>query len=148
MVEFDMNEIDLSREAPVMEPQRQYYYIAKCRQELLKKSKELGRSLTMSIQTFGCQMNSRDSEKISGILKTIGYVETDSEQADFVLYNTCTVRENANNRLYGRLGYTGKQKKKNPYMMIVLCGCMMQEAAAVEKIKKKLSFCRYYIWYT
>lgn len=53
-------------------------------------------------------MNSRDSEKISGILKRIGYVETDTEDADFVLYNTCTVRENANNRVYGRLGYVGR----------------------------------------
>ena len=56
-------------------------------------------------------MNSRDSEKISGILKQIGFVETDTEDADFLLYNTCTVRENANNRVYGRSGHAGKLKK-------------------------------------
>jgi len=99
-----------------------------------------GKRKTYHIETFGCQMNSRDSEKISGILKQIGYVETDSEHADFVLYNTCTVRENANNRVYGRLGYLGKLKKSNPGMLIALCGCMMQEASAVEKIKTSYRF--------
>jgi tRNA-2-methylthio-N6-dimethylallyladenosine synthase len=95
---------------------------------------------TYHIETFGCQMNSRDSEKISGILKQIGYVETDTEDADFVLYNTCTVRENANNRVYGRLGYVGSLKRKRPGMLIALCGCMMQETTAVEKIKASYPF--------
>ncbi len=99
-----------------------------------------GRKKTYHIETFGCQMNSRDSEKISGILKQIGYEETDTEDADFVLYNTCTVRENANNRVYGRLGYLGKLKQKHPGMLIALCGCMMQEATAVEKIKTSYRF--------
>ncbi len=99
-----------------------------------------GRKKTYHIETFGCQMNSRDSEKISGILKQIGYEETDTEDADFVLYNTCTVRENANNRVYGRLGYLGKLKQKHPGMIIALCGCMMQEATAVEKIKTSYRF--------
>lgn len=99
-----------------------------------------GKRKTFHIETFGCQMNSRDSEKISGILKEIGYVWTDSEDADFVLYNTCTVRENANNRVYGRLGYLGKLKKSHPGMLIALCGCMMQEATAVEKIKTSYRF--------
>jgi tRNA-2-methylthio-N6-dimethylallyladenosine synthase len=85
-------------------------------------------------------MNSRDSEKISCILKRIGYVETDTEDADFVLYNTCTVRENANNRVYGRLGYVGRLKKSRPGMLVALCGCMMQESTAVEKIKASYPF--------
>lgn len=95
---------------------------------------------TYHIETFGCQMNSRDSEKISGILKQIGYEETDSEDADFVLYNTCTVRENANNRVFGRLGYLGKLKQKRSGMLIAICGCMMQEPTAVEKIKTSYRF--------
>jgi tRNA-2-methylthio-N6-dimethylallyladenosine synthase len=99
-----------------------------------------GKKKTYHIETFGCQMNSRDSEKISGILKQIGFEETDSEDADFILYNTCTVRENANNRVYGRLGYLGKLKKNHPGMLIALCGCMMQEASAVEKIKTSYRF--------
>lgn len=99
-----------------------------------------GKKKTFHIETFGCQMNSRDSEKICGILKQIGYEETDTENADFVLYNTCTVRENANNRVYGRLGYLGTLKKKHPGMLIALCGCMMQEANVVEKIQNSYPF--------
>ena len=95
---------------------------------------------TYYIETFGCQMNSRDSEKIAGILKEIGYIETNNEDADFVLYNTCTVRENANNRVYGRLGYLGTLKKKNPNMIIAICGCMMQVPTVVEKIQKSYPF--------
>jgi len=105
-----------------------------------REFEKTGTRKTYHIETFGCQMNSRDSEKISGILKQIGYLETDTEDADFVLYNTCTVRENANNRVYGRLGYLGKLKKSHPKMMIALCGCMMQEATAVEKIQKSYRF--------
>ena len=65
-------------------------------------------------------MNARDSEKLIGILEQIGYVKKETEDADFVIYNTCTVRENANNKVYGRLGYLHSQKKKNPDMMIVV----------------------------
>jgi tRNA-2-methylthio-N6-dimethylallyladenosine synthase len=137
---LEIDNIDLMKEPPAAEPERQWYYIAKCKALIAARSKELGRPLTMSIQTFGCQMNSRDSEKISGILKEIGYEETDNEDADFVIYNTCTVRENANNRVYGRLGYVGKLKKSRPGMIIALCGCMMQEATAVEKIKTSYRF--------
>ncbi|MDF2943702.1 MAG: modification enzyme MiaB family [Herbinix sp.] len=137
---IDLDNIDLTKEPPLMEPDRQWYYIAKCRELVKAKSEELGRPLYASIITFGCQMNSRDSEKISGILKQIGYVETDTEDADFILYNTCTVRENANNRVYGRLGAQGRLKKDHPGMIIALCGCMMQEATAVEKIKTSYRF--------
>lgn len=98
-------------------------------------SKELGRPLTYCSVCFGCQMNAKDSEKLEGILETIGYVRTDSEDADFLIMNTCTVRENANLRVYGRLGQLKKYKKKNPHMLIALCGCMMQESLVVEKIK-------------
>ena len=132
--------IDLSGIAPEKEPDRQYYYMALCKAEVQKVAKELGRSLTFNVQTFGCQMNAKDSEKLAGILETIGYVETDSEEADFVIYNTCTVRENANTRVYGRIGYLGNLKKKNPHMKIALCGCMMQESHVVEKIKKSYRF--------
>ena len=139
-MEFDFDKIDWTKEPPTEEPQRQWYYIAKCREVIKKRSEEYQRPLTYCITTFGCQMNSRDSEKIAGILKQIGYVEVDSEDADFVIYNTCTVRENANNRVYGRLGYVGKLKQKHPGMIIALCGCMMQEASAVEKIQTSYRF--------
>ena len=85
-------------------------------------------------------MNARDSEKLCGILETAGYVPAENEEADFVIYNTCTVRENANNKVYGRLGYLHKLKQKNPAMQIALCGCMMQEQKVVEKLKKSYRF--------
>ena len=135
-----IDSMDLTKEPPVKEPERQYWFMKKARQLVQEKEKELGRPLTACTVTFGCQMNSRDSEKLAGVLERIGYVETEDENADFVIYNTCTVRENANQRVYGRLGYLHSLKKKNPHMMIALCGCMMQEPQVVEKLKKSYSF--------
>ena len=132
--------IDLNRPAPTTEPERQYYFIKKVQEYVKAQSEKLGRPLTANITTFGCQMNARDSEKLSGILREAVYVETESEDADFVIYNTCTVRENANLRVYGRLGVLHGYKKKNPNMKIALCGCMMQEATVVEKLQKSYRF--------
>ena len=125
---------------PETEPQRQFYYMNLAKELLSKKEKELGRKLTFHVTTFGCQMNARDSEKLVGILESIGYEESDEEDSDFVIYNTCTVRDNANQKVYGRLGYLNGFKKKNPEMKIALCGCMMQEESVIEKIKKSYSF--------
>ena len=130
-------EIDeILNKAPVMEPQRQFYFVDQCRKIISALEEEKGRKLTVCINTFGCQMNAKDSEKLLGIMEEIGYVESDSEDSDFVLYNTCTVREHANVRVYGRLGVLKNSKDKNPDMIIALCGCMMQENAVVEKIKQ------------
>jgi len=123
-----------------LETIKQQKIIEELRKSYKTEEERTGKKKTYHIVTFGCQMNSRDSEKISGILKQIGYVETDSEDADFVLYNTCTVRENANNKVYGHLGYAKKLKENRPGMLIALCGCMMQEPEAVENIKKKYRF--------
>ena len=136
-----IEESEIFRNAPLEEPARQYYFIDQCRKMVKKQSEQLGRSLFFCCVTFGCQMNARDSEKLEGILEAVGYQKTEQEErADFVIYNTCTVRENANQRVYGRLGYLGKQKKKHPHMMIALCGCMMQESHVVEKLKKSYRF--------
>ena len=132
--------INFSNEIPDKEPERQYYYIEKAKEYIQKKSQEIGRPLTFCVTTFGCQMNARDSEKLRGILLEIGYIEASEDIADFVIYNTCTVRENANTRVYGRLGQLKPRKKKNPNMMIGLCGCMMQEPEVVEKLKKSYGF--------
>ena len=93
--EIDLDKIDLNSEAPTEEPDRQYYYIAKCQKWIREFENTNGRRPCFFTQTFGCQMNARDSEKLTGILEMIGYEKTDSEEADFVIYNTCTVRENA-----------------------------------------------------
>ena len=135
-----LEKIDLNEAPPAEEPMRQYYFMKKAQMLVQKKREELGRPLTYHVTTFGCQMNARDSEKLVGILDEVGYTEVEDENADFVIYNTCTVRENANQRVYGRLGYLHSIKKKKPHMMIALCGCMMQEAQVVEKLKKSYSF--------
>lgn len=135
-----IEENEVFKQAPESEPERQYYFIEVARKIVKKQSEKLGRPLTACTTTFGCQMNARDSEKLAGILERMGYVEVQEEEADFVIYNTCTVRENANLRVYGRLGYLHSLKKKNPHMMIGLCGCMMQEPQVVEKLKKSYSF--------
>ena len=133
-------DIDITKTPPAHEPERQYYYMAKAKDFVEKKSKEIGRPMTYFVKTFGCQMNARDSEKLCGILEEIGLLEVESENADLVLYNTCTVRDNANQKVYGRLGYLQTLKKKRPGMMIALCGCMMQEPSVIEKIRKSYSY--------
>ena len=122
------------------ETEKQKYYIQKCKELVKIKEQQYGRKLSACVVTFGCQMNFKDSEKLMGILSEIGYEETDDEHADLVLYNTCTVRENANLKIYGRLGYLSKIKEKNPEMIIGLCGCMMQEPQVVEKLNKSYRF--------
>ncbi|AOY77173.1 tRNA (N6-isopentenyl adenosine(37)-C2)-methylthiotransferase MiaB [Clostridium formicaceticum] len=88
--------------------------------------------------TYGCQMNEHDSEKLLGMLKDMGYVETsEKEKADLIIYNTCCVRENAELKVYGNLGALKPLKKKNSDLMIAVCGCMMQQPKVVEAIKKK-----------
>lgn len=124
----------------INESEKQQFYIDKCKEIIKNKEVNLGRKLTACVVTFGCQMNFKDSEKLMGILAEIGYEETEDEHADLVLYNTCTVRENANLKIYGRLGYLSKIKEKNPEMIIGLCGCMMQEPHVVEKLNKSYRF--------
>ena len=136
MTNINYELIDTTAPAPEQEPERQRYFIAKCREIIKERELEIGRKLTFYDQTFGCQMNFKDSEKLNGILEDIGYVKADTEKADFVYYNTCTVRENANVRVYGRLGALKNYKKKNPEMVIAMCGCMMQEKVVVDKIKQ------------
>lgn len=137
---YRLEDVFAENKMPQTEVERQYYFIDVAKKIIAEKEEELGRKLTFCVNTFGCQMNARDSEKLVGILEQIGYVEAESEDADFVIYNTCTVRENANNKVYGRLGYLNNKKKKHPHMMIGLCGCMMQEKHVVETIRKKYRF--------
>ena len=141
MKEHYHNESNIMLSAPTKEPERQYYFIEKAQALLKEKNEITGRAQTFCVTTFGCQMNARDSEKLVGILKQVGYIEeSDEEKADFVFFNTCTVRENANQRVYGRLGQLKSIKRKNPNLMIGLCGCMMQDNIVLEKLKKSYSF--------
>ncbi len=137
---IDLTKFDLNMPAPVEEPERQYYFMAKAQKYVAELTKELGRKPTCCVTTFGCQMNSRDSEKLVGILELVGYEMIEKEQADFVIFNTCTVRDNANQRVYGRLGALKSYKKKHPNTKVALCGCMMQEPTAIQKIKDSYRF--------
>jgi len=108
--------------------------------EYIEKLRTQG-SKTYNISTYGCQMNARDSETISGILNQIGYKEVaNREEADIVIFNTCCVRENAENRLYGNLGTMKEIKRKRRDMKIILCGCMMQQDMVLAKIKESYNF--------
>ena len=135
-----MRDLEAGNLTGAEETKLQYEYMEKAKKLVKERELQAGHKLTCCVKTFGCQMNARDSEKLLGILTDIGYEETEDEHADFVIYNTCTVRENANNKVYGRLGYLSNYKKKNPHMMIALCGCMMQEPTVVEKIRKSYRF--------
>lgn len=122
------------------ETARQNSFIELAKTLTAQKSNTLGRPLTYCLTTFGCQMNEKQSEVVAGIMDEIGYHRQDNEEADVVIYNTCTVRENANLKVYGRLGHLHSLKDKNPDMKIILFGCMMQEPHVVEKIKKTYPF--------
>ena len=85
-------------------------------------------------------MNSLQTESVAAMMEKIGYQKIDSEEADAVIYNTCTVRENANQKIYGHLGHLKSIKRKNPDMKIILFGCMMQEQHVVDTIRKSYPF--------
>lgn len=90
------------------------------------------------IQTFGCQMNEHDSEKLCAMLDDMGYVRGMMiEECDLIIYNTCAVRENAELKVFGNLGHLKSAKKKNPDLKIAVCGCMTQQPHVVEEIKSK-----------
>ncbi|MCR5626983.1 MAG: tRNA (N6-isopentenyl adenosine(37)-C2)-methylthiotransferase MiaB [Lachnospiraceae bacterium] len=127
----------MSSENKGTEGLRQLEYIKKLKNIVNEKKKELSRDLKYMVTTFGCQMNERDSEKLSGILRDAGFIRSESEEdADIIVYNTCTVRDNADQRVFGRLGVLKRLKDKNPSLLICLCGCMMQEDLIVEKVRK------------
>ncbi|MCB5385814.1 tRNA (N6-isopentenyl adenosine(37)-C2)-methylthiotransferase MiaB [Blautia glucerasea] len=138
--EISLDLVDIDVKAPEFEPNRQFYFMAKARDYVKRKSAELGRPMTFFTQTFGCQMNEKQSEVVAGIMDEIGFQRQETEDADVVIYNTCTVRENANLKVYGRLGKLHSLKKSNPDMKIVLFGCMMQEKQVVDKIQKDYPF--------
>ncbi|NSJ27724.1 tRNA (N6-isopentenyl adenosine(37)-C2)-methylthiotransferase MiaB [Blautia glucerasea] len=138
--EIDFTKIDLTGQPPADETKRQYYFMGKIRELLARERAVLGRPVTYCLQTFGCQMNEKQSEVVAGIMDEMGFDRKESEDADIVIYNTCTVRENANLKVYGRLGKLHNLKKHNPDMKIILFGCMMQEQHVVDKIRKDYPF--------
>lgn len=121
------------------ETELQLEYIQKSR-ELLNEQK-LPSAPTYHLFTAGCQMNVLQSESVAAVMEEIGYKKEEQEElADVIIYNTCTVRENANQKIYGHLGHLKSLKKKHPQMRIVIFGCMMQEEHVVQKIRKDYPF--------
>ena len=93
------------------------------------------------ISTYGCQMNEEDSEKLSGMLKSQGYERTENkEEASIIIFNTCCVRENAENKVFGNLGQLKQLKKNNPNLVIAICGCMMQQVGMADKVLKTFPY--------
>ena len=87
---------------------------------------------TYLVETYGCQMNVHDSERIAGLLDEAGYLPVpEGQQADIVVFNTCAVRENADNKLYGNLSFLAPIKKKNPAMQIAVGGCLAQKDQSI-----------------
>ncbi|MDR2546562.1 MAG: MiaB/RimO family radical SAM methylthiotransferase [Lachnospiraceae bacterium] len=124
-----------------MKHENQEYYIRQIKDYLTATPPCRGQLPLASLKTFGCQMNDRESEMLAGILIAAGFSLTENEEeADLVVYNTCSIRDNVNRRIFGRLGHLGYLKTKNPQMKIALCGCMMQEMTVVEKLTRDYGF--------
>ena len=114
----------------------------KIQEKYIEKIKELnkGKELKYNILTMGCQLNENDSEKLCGMLEKMGYIRTDNfQEADLNLFNTCCVRENAEDRLFGKLGELKRRKEENG-TIIAIGGCMMQEKHITNKIKESYPF--------
>ena len=110
--------------------------------QFIQKVKNInaGKNLKYCIFTMGCQLNENDSEKLCGMLEEMNYTKTDNiSESDFIIFNTCCVRENAEDKLFGKLGEVKKIKEQKE-AIIAICGCMMQEKHIVEKIKKSYPF--------
>lgn len=119
----------------------QQYYIEQLKQENEKYFALTGRRKTFLCETWGCQANENDSEKMAGILESIGYVTSPSRQeADIIIFNTCLIRENAELKVYGHLGELSHLKKMNPDLLICICGCMMQKKEVRDLIKEKYRY--------
>ncbi|WP_024834364.1 tRNA (N6-isopentenyl adenosine(37)-C2)-methylthiotransferase MiaB [Ruminiclostridium josui] len=116
---------------------QQYKYIETMKQYNQGIISNMGKPVRYNIETFGCQMNENDSERLSGMLSEMGYSEcSERKDSDLIIFNTCCVRENAEQKVYGHLGALKKLKETNPNLIIAICGCMMQQKEVVEHIKK------------
>lgn len=121
--------------------ERQQSYIELVGGMLDEKELRTGRKPSVFIRTFGCQQNVADGERLAGMFLEMGYsIAQDMLKADFIIFNTCAVRENAEDRIFGNVGALKHAKEANPELVIGLCGCMMQQAHVVEKIRRSYPY--------
>ncbi len=107
----------------------------------LMSIRKLGDEPLAYVRTYGCQQNVADSERIKGMLARAGYGFTENvEEADFILFNTCAVREHAEDRVFGNVGALKKLKRRHPQILIALCGCMMEQEHVAERIHRSFPF--------
>ena len=106
--------------------------------QISEEARTIGQGKKYLLKTYGCQGNLADSEKLAGILEAMGYTVTDNDElADIIIFNTCAIRENAEMRVFGELGRIKGLKKKNPHLILGICGCMTQEEVTTETLRKK-----------
>ncbi len=132
---MDNSRFTISKEE--LEKQREYTALART----LVEARFEGKTPKAFVHTYGCQGNVSDGERLQGMLQQMGYDFTDDvKKADLVLYNTCAIREHAEDRIYGNVGALKQYKKSNPNLIIALCGCMMQQERVAEKIRRSYPF--------
>ena len=116
--------------------QLQKEFTVKLREINNNEAVKTGHAPLACTKTYGCQQNENDTERIRGMLSECGYEFTETEEnADLVIYNTCAVRENAEQKVFGRLGILKHMKESRPSMITAVCGCMVQQEHITKKIK-------------
>ncbi len=129
----------VSRQVSKEELNKQFAYITEVKSLLNLRFQ--GRAPKAFTHTYGCQGNVADGERIDGLLREMGYEFTDdASQADFILFNTCAVREHAEDRVFGNVGALKKYKETNPNLIICLCGCMVQQPHVAQRIRKSFPY--------
>lgn len=124
---------------PAAELQKQKLYAADV--AAIMQVRAMGAEPKAFVRTYGCQQNVADGEKIKGMLAEMGFAFTDDEnEADFILFNTCAIREHAEDRVYGNIGALKNVKRRNPSVLIAVCGCMMEQERVAERIRTTFPF--------
>ena len=120
---------------------RQDHYAEQIRECQNRYRQETGFSRRYAIQTYGCQLNENDSEHLAGLLDNMGFIPSPSpREADLIIFNTCSIRKNADDRLFGNLGQMKNLRRDRPDLIIAVCGCMMKQAEHVDRIDRSYSF--------
>lgn len=125
---------------PQKELERQHAYCELLKEYFSQKKRDSGKVYSFLIKTYGCQLNESDSEKMAGLFVQMGLEEDRGDSPDVLMMNTCAIRENAEDRLFGNLGVWKSRKINNPNMIVIVCGCMMKQQENLDRIRKSFPF--------